>query len=70
MVTDRNGLPGLLVERFDRIRDADDWVHLPWRTPPRSWASPAAKYNVAAEDAMLALTAACRAPCLRCGTCT
>lgn len=61
VVTDRNGLPGLLVERFDRTRndgpgrlaleDAAQVLNLP----------PASKYAVSAEDVVLALSGLCKA---------
>lgn len=61
IVTDRNGLPGLLVERFDRghdggmtrlaLEDAAQVMNLP----------PASKYAVSSEDAVLALAGLCKA---------
>lgn len=61
VVTDRNGRPGLLVERFDRgydggmtrlaLEDAAQVMNLP----------PAAKYGVSSEDAVLALADLCKA---------
>jgi serine/threonine-protein kinase HipA len=61
VVTDRNGLPGLLVERFDRpteggpsrlaLEDAAQVVNLP----------PASKYSVSSEDVVLALAGLCKA---------
>ncbi|MDR7080796.1 serine/threonine-protein kinase HipA [Arthrobacter ginsengisoli] len=61
VVTDRNGLPGLLVERFDRtqddglqrlaLEDAAQVLNLP----------PASKYAVSSEEAVLALAGLCKA---------
>ncbi len=61
VVTDRNGLQGLLVERFDRtgkdglsrlaLEDAAQVLNLP----------PSSKYAVSAEDAILALAGVCKA---------
>ncbi|MCT9625646.1 HipA domain-containing protein [Pseudarthrobacter equi] len=61
VVTDRNGLQGLLVERFDRtgkdglarlaLEDAAQVLNLP----------PSSKYAVSADDAILALTGVCKA---------
>lgn len=60
-VTDRNGLPGLLVERFDRsqgdgvvrlaLEDGAQVLNLP----------PASKYAVSSEDVVLALGGLCKA---------
>lgn len=63
VVVDRHGRPGLLVERFDRVRDGEDWVRLPVEDAAQIMGlSPAAKYNVESEDAVSALAAACKAP--------
>jgi serine/threonine-protein kinase HipA len=61
VVRDRNGLPGLLVERFDRsadgepkrlaLEDAAQVLDLP----------PASKYAVSSEDVILALAGLCKA---------
>jgi serine/threonine-protein kinase HipA len=61
VVTDRNGLPGLLVERFDRpadggpprlaLEDAAQVMNLP----------PASKYAVSSEEVVLALAGLCKA---------
>lgn len=61
VVLDRNGLPGLLVERFDRVEgegllrlgleDAAQVLNLP----------PASKYAVSAEEVVLALAGLCKA---------
>jgi serine/threonine-protein kinase HipA len=61
IVMDRNGLPGLLVERFDRsqdnglvrlaLEDAAQVLNLP----------PASKYAVSSEDVVLALGGLCKA---------
>lgn len=69
VVHDGRGLPGLLVERFDRILDnrtqgsADDDVR---RLPLEDAAQvmnlpPASKYAVSSEDVVLALAGLCRA---------
>ncbi len=65
LVYDKNGIEGLLIERFDRasdkslpmgkrfaLEDAMQVLNLP----------PAAKYSVTAEEASLALSARCHAP--------
>jgi serine/threonine-protein kinase HipA len=61
VVADRNGLPGLLVERFDRaidggplrlaLEDAAQVLNLP----------PASKYAVSSEDLVLSLAGLCKA---------
>ncbi|GAB3539317.1 type II toxin-antitoxin system HipA family toxin [Arthrobacter tecti] len=62
LVTDRNGLPGLLIQRFDRSwtagrlhrsaqEDGAQVLNLP----------PAAKYGVNAEEVVLALSGVCKA---------
>ena len=61
VVLDRNGLPGLLVERFDRaqgdgllrlaLEDAAQVLNLP----------PASKYAVSSEEVVLALAGLCKA---------
>src|SRR5688500_9379812 len=65
VVTDRNGLPGLLVERFDRIQEGKDG-DVPVRLPLEDAAQvlnlpPASKYAVSSEDAVIALAGLCRA---------
>lgn len=63
VVVDRHGRPGLLVDRFDRVRDGEDWVRLPLEDAAQVMGlSPAAKYNVASEDVVKALAAVCKAP--------
>ncbi|MFI7484090.1 type II toxin-antitoxin system HipA family toxin [Kocuria sp. M1R5S2] len=63
VVVDRHGRSGLLVERFDRVRDGEDWVRLPLEDAAQVMGlSPAAKYNVASEDVVQALAAVCKAP--------
>ena len=74
VVTDRNGLPGLLVERFDRIQDGKDGKEVkdgkdddvPVRLPLEDAAQvlnlpPASKYAVSSEEAVIALAGLCRA---------
>lgn len=77
VVTDRNGLPGLLVERFDRIQDGKDGKDgneakeakdgdVPVRLPLEDAAQvlnlpPASKYAVSSEEAVIALAGLCRA---------
>ncbi|WP_285725701.1 type II toxin-antitoxin system HipA family toxin [Psychromicrobium xiongbiense] len=63
VVRDRQGLPGLLVERFDRIQDGGDVVR---RVPLEDAAQvmnlpPASKYAVSSEDVVLALAELCKA---------
>jgi serine/threonine-protein kinase HipA len=65
VVRDRRGLPGLLVERFDRIQDnrIQDGVR---RLPLEDAAQvmnlpPASKYAVSSEDVVLALAGLCKA---------
>lgn len=63
VVVDRHGRPGLLVERFDRAHDGEDWVRLPMEDAAQIMGlSPAAKYNVSSEDVVKALTTVCKAP--------
>lgn len=63
VITDRNGLRGLLVERFDRLSDSKGgWARLPLEDGTQVLGlPPASKYNVSAEDTVLALARACRA---------
>lgn len=63
LVTDRNGLPGLLVERFDRVPDGAGWMRLPLEDAAQVMGiPPAAKYNVDSEAVVKALAAASKAP--------
>nr|WP_315968659.1 HipA domain-containing protein [Arthrobacter sp. PM3] len=64
VITDRNGMPGLLVERFDRVRSpAGDWVRLPLEDGTQVLGlPPAAKYGVSAEQVASALAGICKAP--------
>ncbi|MFF0990593.1 type II toxin-antitoxin system HipA family toxin [Kocuria nitroreducens] len=63
VVIDRHGRRGLLVERFDRVRDGGEWVRLPLEDAAQVMGlSPAAKYNVVSEDVVKALAAVCKAP--------
>lgn len=63
LVHDRNGVPGLLVERFDRVHDGDRWRRLGLEDATQVLGlPPAAKYTVSAEEVVLGLAAVCRAP--------
>jgi serine/threonine-protein kinase HipA len=63
VVTDRNGLPGLLVERFDRVPDGAEWRRLPLEDAAQVMGlPPAAKYNIDSESVVSALAATCKAP--------
>lgn len=63
VVADRHGRRGLLVERFDRVREREGWGRLPLEDAAQVMGlPPAAKYTVAYEDAVLALAAVCKAP--------
>jgi serine/threonine-protein kinase HipA len=63
VVRDRNGLAGLLVERFDRVPTATGWSALPLEDATQVLGlPPAAKYNVDAETVVTALAAATKAP--------
>lgn len=66
VVTDRNGLPGLLVERFDRLQEGADGKNVPVRLSLEDATQvlnlpPASKYAVSSEEAVLALAALCKA---------
>ncbi|WP_251044957.1 type II toxin-antitoxin system HipA family toxin [Arthrobacter sp. ISL-5] len=63
VVHDKNGLPGLLVTRFDRVSDNGLWRHLPMEDGAQVWGlPPASKYNVSAEDVVAALAGVSKAP--------
>ncbi len=64
VIVDRNGLPGLLVERFDRVRAADGaWLRLPLEDGTQVLGlPPASKYGVSAEQVAAALAGICKAP--------
>ena len=64
IITDGNGLPGLLVERFDRAKSADgSWVRLPFEDGTQVLGlPPASKYAINSEDVALALARICQAP--------
>lgn len=64
VIADRNGLPGLLVERFDRVKTADGaWHRLPLEDGTQVLGlPPASKYGVASEDVAAALARMCKAP--------
>lgn len=66
VVTDRSGLPGLLVERFDRLQEGAAGKNVPLRLPLEDAAQvlnlpPASKYAVSSEEAVLALAGLCKA---------
>lgn len=63
VVRDRNGLSGLLVERFDRVQVGGQWERLPLEDAAQVMGlPPASKYNVNSEDVVRALAAVCKAP--------
>jgi serine/threonine-protein kinase HipA len=64
VITDRAGLKGLLVERFDRVStDGTQWTRLALEDGAQVLGlPPAAKYTVPAEEVVQALAGACRAP--------
>lgn len=64
VIEDRNGLRGLLVERFDRVKGvAGAWVRLPLEDGTQVLGlPPASKYGVSSEDVATALAATCTAP--------
>lgn len=66
VIEDRNGLRGLLVERFDRVKGAAGmWVRLPLEDGTQVLGlPPASKYGVSSEDVATALAATCTAPLL------
>ena len=66
VIEDRNGLRGLLVERFDRVKGpAGTWVRLPLEDGTQVLGlPPASKYGVSSEDVARALASACTAPLL------
>ncbi|MET3950361.1 HipA domain-containing protein [Arthrobacter sp. UYEF36] len=66
VIADRNGLRGLLVERFDRVKGpAGTWVRLPLEDGTQVLGlPPASKYGVSSEEVATALAGACTAPLL------
>ena len=63
VVHDRDGTPGLLVERFDREADDDGWRRLPLEDATQVLGlPPASKYGVDSERVVTALAGVCRAP--------
>lgn len=64
VVSDRNSLAGLLVERFDRVAAADgQWIRLPLEDGTQVLGlPPAAKYALTAEEVCGALAQRCQAP--------
>lgn len=62
VVRDRNGLPGLLVERFDRMQDGAETIRLSLEDAGQVMnLPPASKYAVSSEDVVLALAGLCKA---------
>lgn len=56
VVHDRNGLPGLLVERFDRLRHGDTWSRLAMEDAAQLMGMlPAAKYRPSSEEVVIAV---------------
>ena len=64
VISDRNALPGLLVQRFDRVKGADgSWIRLPFEDGTQVLSMPpASKYAVNSEEVALALMRVCQAP--------
>ena len=64
VVHDRDGTPGLLVQRFDRVRGDDGaWLRLALEDATQVLGQPpAAKYNVDGEHVVTALAGVCGAP--------
>lgn len=64
VITDRNGLRGLLVERFDRVKGpAGSWVRLALEDGTQVLGlPPASKYGVSSEEVATALAGQCTAP--------
>jgi serine/threonine-protein kinase HipA len=63
IIHDRTGTAGLLVQRFDRIRDDGRWRRLGLEDATQVLGlPPAAKYTVSAEEAVLGIASVCRAP--------
>jgi len=64
VISDRNGLDGLLVERFDRVKGGGgSWLRLPLEDGTQVLGlPPASKYSVASEDVAVALAGKCQAP--------
>ncbi len=62
-VQDRNGLDGLLVTRFDRVYSDGQWLPLQMEDAAQVLGlPPSSKYNVNAEEVVIALAGACKAP--------
>lgn len=65
LVKDRQGLSGLLVNRFDRKNDGDQWIRLPLEDGAQVLGlPPASKYNVTSEEVVAALAQATKAPAI------
>lgn len=64
VISDRNGLAGLLVERFDRVKaPGGDWTRLPLEDGTQVMGlPPASKYAASSEDVAMALARQCQAP--------
>lgn len=64
VISDRNSLAGLLVERFDRVKGpGGDWTRLPLEDGTQVMGlPPASKYAASSEDVAMALASQCQAP--------
>ncbi|WP_369045681.1 type II toxin-antitoxin system HipA family toxin [Sinomonas sp. P10A9] len=63
VVRDTHGAPGLLVSRFDRVKDDGAWRRLELEDGAQLLGVlPAAKYSVAAEELVAGVASVCRAP--------
>lgn len=63
VLSDRLGRHGLVVNRFDRVKDGSDWVRLAFEDATQVMdLPPADKYNVSTEDLCAALMTVCEAP--------
>ena len=64
VLSDRNGLDGLLVDRFDRVAaGGGQWIRLPLEDGTQVMGlPPAAKYTVTSEEVGEALATHCQAP--------
>lgn len=63
LVHDKSGQPGLLVRRFDRVREGDTWRRLAFEDATQLLGlPPSAKYNIDAVQIAEAITGIVRAP--------
>lgn len=63
LVHDRSGQPGLLVRRFDRVHEGDEWHRLAFEDATQVLGlPPSSKYNVDAVQVVEALAGMVRAP--------